>query len=138
MTVQNKLYPVFSQEFWQDIDRSISFLVRDLITGRDVSRLALELRKSGVDRCTDSLLYKWANPNAEQAPSLKQFLLLTKICENCGPIDLIAGACGLIACPDHDYREGLRHFDREFEKRERLRPGPGVREAAAPRPWNFP
>lgn len=28
---------------------------------------------------------------------------------------------GEIVVPDHDYQEGIRHFDREFEKRERLR-----------------
>ena len=121
MTVQKKLYPVFSQEFWQDIDRSISFLVRDLITGRDVVRLAKSLRDAGVERCTDSLLYKWSNPNAEQAPSLKAFILLVKICENCGPIDSINEACGKIAVPDDDYREGVRAFDREFERREKNR-----------------
>jgi len=95
--------------------------VRDLITGRDVDRLAAGLRQVGVERCTDSLLYKWANPNAEQKPSLKQFLLLVKITENCDPIDSINEACGKISCPDHDYRDGVRHFDREFEKRERMR-----------------
>lgn len=133
MTVQKKLYPIFSQEFWQDIDRSVSFLVRDLITGRDVARLVTELRRVGVDRCTDSLLYKWANPNANQAPSLKQFLLLVKITENCGPVETINAACGIIGCPDHDYREGLRHFDREFEKRERMR-GPQAETPAPLRP----
>jgi hypothetical protein len=121
MTVQNKLWACGSHEFWQDIDRSISFLVRDLITGRDVDRLVMELRKAGVERCTDSLLYKWANPNAEQAPSLKQFLLLVKITENCGPIDTINEACGKVGVPVDDYREGIKFFTAEFEKRERLR-----------------
>ena len=124
MPVQNNLWACASHEFWADIDRSISFLVRDLITGRDVVRLAKSLRDAGVERCTDSLLYKWANPNADQTPSLKQFLLLVKICENCGPIESINAACGTIGVPDHDYREGILHFDREFEKRNKMRRGP--------------
>jgi hypothetical protein len=130
MTVQNKLWACGSHESWQDLDRFISFLVHDLIAGRDVDRLAVALRKAGVERCTDSLLYKWASPNAEQKPSLKAFLLLVKICENCGPIESINEACGIIGVPDYDYREGVRHFDREFEKRERLR---GV-QAGTPAP----
>ena len=121
MIVQNKLWACSSHEFWQDIDRSISFLVRDLITGRDVVRLAKTLRNSGVERCTDSLLYKWANPNADQAPSLKQFLLLVKICENCGPIESINAACGKIGVPDDDLLEGMKFFMAEFEKRSRQR-----------------
>jgi sugar phosphate isomerase/epimerase len=105
-------------------------MVRDLIAGRDVDRLAVELRKAGVERCTDSLLYKWANPNAEQKPSIKGFLLLVKICENCGPIDTINEACGKVGVPDDDYREGIKAYTAEFEKRERLKcrdQGPGVR-----------
>jgi hypothetical protein len=121
MTVQNKLWACGSHEFWLDIDRSISFLVHDLIAGRDVDRLAVELRKAGVERCTDSLLYKWANPNAEQKPSLKAFLLLVKACENCGPVDTINEACGKIGVPDGDFLEGVRFFMAEFEKRERNR-----------------
>ncbi len=125
MSVQKKFWSCGSHIFWQDIGRSISFLVRDLITGRDVARLAAELRKAGVERCTDSLVYKWANSEDERLPSSKALLLLIKITENCGPIESINEACGIIGCPDHDYREGVRHFDREFEKRERMR-GPGV------------
>jgi hypothetical protein len=121
MNVQNKLWPCGSHEFWLDIDRSISFLVRDLITGRDVVRLAKALRDAGVERCTDSLLYKWANPNADQTPSLKQFLLLVKICENCGPIESINEACGKVGVPDDDYLTGVKFFTAEFEKRARLR-----------------
>jgi hypothetical protein len=121
MTVQNKLWACGSHEFWQDIDRSISFLVRDLITGRDVDRLVRELRKAGVERCTDSLLYKWANPNAEQSPSLKQFLLLVKICENCGPIEAINEACGKVGVPDDDFLAGVKFYAAEFEKRNRGR-----------------
>ena len=118
---QKKLYPTFSHEFWQDIDRSVSFMVRDLITGRDVAKLATELRKAGVQKCTDSLLYKWSNPEDERLPNAKALLLLVKITENCAPIDSMAEACGKIACPDDDYREGVRHFDREYEKREKMR-----------------
>jgi hypothetical protein len=121
MSVQNKLWACGSHEFWQDIDRSVSFLVRDLITGRDVARIAKALRDNGVERCSDSLLYKWANPEDERLPSSKALLLLIKITENCGPVETINAACGIIGCPDHDYREGIRHFDREFEKRERMR-----------------
>jgi hypothetical protein len=121
MSVQNKLWACGSHEFWQDIDRSISFLVRDLITGRDVARLAAELRKAGLQKCTDSLVYKWANPEDERLPNSKALLLLIKITENCAPIESINEACGIIGVPAHDYREGIRHYDREFEKRERLK-----------------
>ena len=128
MTVQKKIWPYGSHEFWQDIDQSISYLVRDLITGRDVAWMAQELRKAGVQRCTDSLLYKWANPMAEQKPSLKQFLLLIKICEDCRPIESINAACGKIGVPDGDYREGIKVFTAEFERREKAKgrfPGGG-------------
>jgi hypothetical protein len=125
MTVQNKLWSCSSHEFWQDIDRSISFLVRDLITGRDVARLAEQLRKSGVERCSDSLLYKWANPADEHLPSSKALLLLIKVTENCGPVDTINEACSKVGVPDGDFLEGVRFFMAEFEKRERLR-GPQV------------
>lgn len=120
MSVQNKLWACGSHEFWQDLDRSISFMVRDLITGRDVARIAAQLRKAGV-RCTDSLLYKWANPEDERIPNSKALLLLIKITENCGPIDRINEGCGKIGVPDDDYREGIKIFTAEFEKRERLR-----------------
>jgi hypothetical protein len=110
MTVQNKLWSCGSKGFWADIDRSISFLVRDLITGRDVVRLAKALKDAGIERCSDSLLYKWANPNAEQRPSLKAFLLLVKICEDCGPIESINAACGKIGVPDDDVLEGMKFF----------------------------
>jgi hypothetical protein len=121
MTVQKKLWPCGSHEFWQNINRSISYLVRDLINGRDVARLAEQLKNAGVAKCTDSLLYKWANPGAEQKPSLKQFLLLVKITENCGPVDSINEACGKVGVPDYDFREGVKFFTAEFERRERLR-----------------
>ena len=119
MTVQKKLWACGSHEFWADIDRSISFLVRDLITGRDVDRLVKALRNAGVERCTDSLLYKWANPNAEQSPSLKQFLLLVMICENCGPVDTINEACGKVGVPDDDFLAGVKFYAAEFEKRRK-------------------
>ncbi len=121
MTVQNKLWACGSHEFWRDIDRSISFLVRDLITGRDVDRLAKALRQAGVERCTDSLLYKWANPNAEQLPSAKALLLLVKICENCGPVESINEACGKVGVPDDDFLAGVKFYAAEFEKRGKSR-----------------
>jgi hypothetical protein len=118
---QKKLYPTFSHEFWQDIDRSISFMVRDLITGRDVTRLAQGLRKAGVDKCSDSLIYKWANPENERIPNAKALFLLIKITENCAPLDTLNEACGKVGVPDCDYLEGSRFFMAEFDKRERLR-----------------
>lgn len=121
MTVEKKSRSVFSHSFWQDIDRSVSFLVQDLIKGEDVTWLATELRKAGVQKCTDSLIYKWANPEDERLPNSKALLLLIKITGNCVPLESIIAACDIIGVPAFDYREGIRHFDREFEKRERLR-----------------
>ena len=121
MTVQKKLWPVFSHIFWQDLQRSISYLVRDLITGRDVARLAQKLKDSGVERVTDSLIYKWANPEDERLPSTKALLLLIKLAEDCGPIERLNEACGLIGVPEFDYREGIKLFTVEFEARERCR-----------------
>jgi hypothetical protein len=118
---QKKLWACGSREFWQDIDRSISFLVHNLITGQNVARLAAELRKAGVQKCTDSLLYKWSNPEDERLPSTKALLLLIKITENCAPVESINEGCGIIGVPDCDYREGVKHFTAEFEKRERMR-----------------
>ena len=116
MTVQNKLWSCGSHEFWQDIDQSVSFLVRDLITGRDVGRIARQLRDAGVERCSDSLLYKWANPEDERGPSAKALLLLVKITENCGPIASINEACGQIAVPDDDFLEGVKVYAAAFEQ----------------------
>lgn len=130
MNVQKKLWPCSSHEFWRDIDRSLSFLVRDLITGRDVARLARSLRDAGVERCTDSLLYKWANPEDERIPNSKALLLLIKITENCGPVASINEACGTIAVPDDDFLAGIKAYTAEFEKRSRLRGVP----AGAPAP----
>jgi hypothetical protein len=127
MAFQKKLYPCFDKDFWANISRSISFLVHELIVGRDIPRLAQALKNAGVERCSDSLLYKWANPQIEDAlPSLKAFLLLIKICENCGPIESINEACGKIGVPDNDFREGVKCFTAEFERRERLLRGPGA------------
>ena len=118
MSFQKKLYPCFDREFWGELARPASFLVRDLIMGRDVARLAQSLREAGI-KCSDSLLYKWANPNDEALPSLRAFLVLVKLCENCGPIESINEACGVIGVPEGDYREGIKLFTAEFEKRER-------------------
>lgn len=128
MSVQNKLWPCGSHEFWRDLDRSISYLVRDLITGRDMTRLARQLREAGVEKCSDSLLYKWANPEDERIPNSKALLLLIKITENCGPVASINEACGTIAVPDDDFLAGVKFYAAEFEKRARSRgPGLGVR-----------
>jgi hypothetical protein len=96
MIVQKKL-ACFEADFWRDLPQSISWLVRDLITGRDVPRIAAKLRELGVEKCSDSLLYKWANPNEPHLPSFKAFLLLIKITENCTPVDTISPACGMAA-----------------------------------------
>lgn len=120
MGVQKKLL-CFEKDFWQDLTRSISFLVRDLITGRDVARIARQLRDAGVDKCSDSLLYKWANPEDERLPNSKALLLLIKITQNYGPVAAINEACGLIAGPDDDYLAGVKHYTAEFERR-RVRP----------------
>lgn len=103
MYVQKKLFPCFDRDFWKDLPTSVSFLVRDLINGRDIPRIAARLREAGVGKCSDSLLYKWANPNDEQQPSLKAFLLLIKITENCEPLDLIIQACGKKALPEERF-----------------------------------
>jgi hypothetical protein len=122
MLLQKKLYPCFDKDFWKDLTPSISYLIHDLISGRDIPRLARLLKEAGITRCSDSLLYRWANPNdADALPSLRAFLLLVKITENCGPIESINEACGKIGVPDDDYREGVKFFTAEFEKRERLR-----------------
>lgn len=118
MSFQRKLYACFDKDFWKDPSTSISYLVRDLITGRDIGRIVAELKKAGVNKCSDSLLYKWANPSEVDArPSLLAFLLLVKICENCGPIDSINEACGKIGVPDDDPIEGMKFYLAEFEKR---------------------
>ena len=130
MSFQKKLYPCFDKDFWQDLNKSLSHIIKDLLLGRDISRVAKSLRDAGISKCSDSLLYKWSNPNDDTLPALRAFMLLIKICEDCSPVDSLGEACGKIACPDHDYREGIRHYDREFEKRERFR-GP---QAGTPAP----
>jgi len=107
MYVQKKLHPCFSRDFWQDLPVTVSFLVRDLITGRDIPRIAAALREAGVGKCSDSLLYKWANPNDEQQPTLKAFLLLIKITENCEPLDRVNHACGKITMLEEEYQAAM-------------------------------
>lgn len=76
------------EEFWDDLDVSVSLLVQEALRGQDVARTAYRLKKS------PSLIYKWANPGLEQSPSLKQFLLLIKFTGNYNPLRQIARACG--------------------------------------------
>jgi len=111
----------FESDFWKDLDSSISFMVRDLILGRDIPRIVQGLRKAGVQRCSESLLYAWANPNKDQLPSLKTFLLIIKICEDCSPIDAINEACGKIAGPEDDHFELIRSVNVEYERRQRMK-----------------
>jgi hypothetical protein len=107
MAVQKKLFRLhLNREFWQNLKRSSSFLVRDLLVGRDVARLAARLREEGVS-CSDSLLYKWANPNDVQIPNLEQFFLLIKHTENCEPFIEVGRACGYIAVPVDDLAGAL-------------------------------
>jgi hypothetical protein len=133
MFLQNKLYPCFDRDFWKDLTRSISFLIRDLIAGRDIARLARLLKEAGV-KCSDSLLYRWANPqDVDALPSLRALLLLIKITENCSAIDSINEACGKIGVPDDDFLAGVKAFTVEFEKRQAMR---GPAPAAAHHPHN--
>jgi hypothetical protein len=113
--------PLPPHPFWDDLDLSISLMVQELLDGQVIDELVDKLKDAGVQRISSSLLYKWANPNAEQAPSLKQFLLLVKICENCGPIESINEACGKVGVPDDDFLAGVKFYAAEFEKRGRAR-----------------
>jgi hypothetical protein len=123
MSFQKKLYPCFDKDFWKHLPQSISYLIRDLITGRDLARLVQALKEAGVTKCSESLLYKWANPTIVDAlPSLMAFLLLIKLCEDCGPIETINGACGKIGVPDDDYMEAIKGLTVEFERRQRMNP----------------
>ena len=121
MQFQRKLYPCFEKDFWQDLNKSLSHMIKDMLIGRDISRVAKSLREAGIPKCSDSLLYKWSNPNDDTLPALRAFMVLIKTCEDCSPIDSMAEACGKICCLDDDYREGHRQFEREFDKRERMR-----------------
>lgn len=117
MAVQKKLWKIRAdRDFWQNLKRSVSFLVRDLLVGRDVARLAGRLRDDGVN-CSDSLLYKWANPNDIQIPNMEQFFLLVKHTENCGPLVEIGEACGYVAVPEGDPLEALEYFLRAYRER---------------------
>lgn len=109
MSLQKKLYPCFDKNFWKDLNVSISYLIRDLLMGRDIVRVAAALKGAGVQKCSESLLYQWANPNQPQArPSLYAFLLLIKVCEDCSPIDSINEACGKISGPEDDLLELIK------------------------------
>jgi hypothetical protein len=131
MSLQKKLFPCFDKDFWKDPNQSISYLVRDLLVGRDISRVAGDLKAAGVKKCSDSLLYQWANPNQpDSRPSLYAFLLLIKVCEDCSPIDSINEACGKVGVPDDDFLAGVKYFAAEFEARQRLK---GV-QAGTPAP----
>lgn len=77
-------------DFWEDLEGSVANLVRDLLMGRDVTRLAAKLGKS------DDLLYKWANPNCGQLPSLIQFLRLMRLAGDYTPLDRLAAAAGRV------------------------------------------
>lgn len=97
--MQKKLWAInLSCEFWQNLKKSISYLVRDLLLGRDVARIAAKIRNEGV-QCSDSLIYAWANPNDIRIPNLEQFLLLVKHTENCEALKEIGQACGYIPVP---------------------------------------
>lgn len=104
---QKKLF--FERDFWKDLHRSISFLVRDLVFQPHVkmSWLVNELKKAGVHRCSEQLIYAWADPEKDQLPSLRAFLLLIKITENCIPVDTINHACGKKTMPENDYDEAV-------------------------------
>lgn len=104
MSLQKKLYPCFDKDFWKDLNISISYLIRDMLMGRDIARVAAALKGAGVGKCSESLLYQWANPNRPEArPPLYAFLLLIKVLEDCDPIDEIALACGKKTIPEAAY-----------------------------------
>lgn len=100
--MQKKLWQInLNSQFWENPKKSISYLVRDILLGRDVSRVAAKIRDEGV-QCSDSLIYSWANPNDIRIPNTEQFLLLIKHTENCEPLKQIGEACGYIPVPNMD------------------------------------
>lgn len=119
MAIQKKLWATeLNRDWWKDIDRSISWLVRDLITYSDPPDLATKLKKDGVGKVSDNLIYCWANPGREQLPSLKQFLLLVKHTENCEPLKTIVEACGYVVVPGHDLQIALKELVRAYDKKQ--------------------
>jgi hypothetical protein len=96
MAFQKKFSGPFDQhapEFWGDLPRAISFMIRDLLFGRNIARVAQLLGK------TDSLLYKWADPSQEALPNALQLFQLITITENCQPVVSAAQACGYDLVP---------------------------------------
>lgn len=121
MPFQKKLWRLdLDKEFWEDPDRSVSYLMRDMLVGRDIARLAAALKLAGVKKCSDSLLYKFANPHEEARPSFKQFILTVKITENCEPIMALSRACGMVPGPyTGNLGEDLKVFLEEWEAMHR-------------------
>jgi hypothetical protein len=117
VSFQKKLWRLdLDKEFWEEPDRSISYLMRDMLVGRDIARLAASLKLAGVHKCSDSLLYKFANPNEEARPSFKQFILTVKLTENCEPISALARACGIVPGPySGDLAQDLKGFLEEWQ-----------------------
>lgn len=105
MSAQPSLFQCFDREFWKDLQTSISFMVRDLVLGKHIkmSRIVSELKRAGVYRCSEPLIYAWGDPDDDRLPSLKAFLLLIKITENCEPLDQINQACGKRSLPETVY-----------------------------------
>lgn len=106
--MQKKFWQInLNSEFWKNPKRSISYLVRDLLLGRDVARIAAKIREHTV-QCSDSLLYAWANPTDIRIPNMEQFLLLIKVTENCQPLQEIGEACGYIPVPRVEPLEAMQ------------------------------
>jgi hypothetical protein len=111
MTVQKKLPYIFEQsdpEWWKDIQVTISRIVRDLLFGRHVARIAGQLGK------TDSLLYKWAHEDEPQLPNAEQLFTLTVLTEDCSWVVRMAKACGYDVVPrDLGDLEAVEYFLKE-------------------------